>query len=141
MMSVAVLVVAAGLVLSFLSPVGVTSAHRPTSGILAPGSYGSLRHYPWWDPRHWTERSGPASTVLADAVNGVPHRGRRPRQAAQAPVRRVAELVGKRNAYTRVYRLSDGRRQAVISAVPVNYRDRGRWQLISTAVEPAVRPG
>lgn len=141
-MSVAVPVAVAALVLSFFPPVRMTSPALPASGIQQPGSYGSLQHYPWWDPRHWTERSAPTSTVLADAVNGVPHRGRRPHQHASAPVHRVAELVSKRNADTRVYQLSDGRRQAVISVIPMNYRDRrGRWQPISTTVRPAGLPG
>src|SRR5262245_17441353 len=141
-MSAGVLLAVTGLVLSFVSPVRVTGIARPTPGIQAPGSNGSLQQYPWWDPRHWTERSAPASTVLADAVNGVPHRARLPHQATLRPARRVAELAGDRNAYARVYQLSDGRLQAVISGGPVTYRDPGgRWQPISTAVRPTVRPG
>src|SRR5215470_213977 len=141
-MSVAVLVVVAGLVASLVPAAQVPNPARPAPGIQPAGSFGSLRHYPWWDPRHWSERGAPASSVLADAVNGVPHRGRLPHQAALRPARRVAELTGRRSQNARVYQLSDGRLQAVISAVPVNYRDPGgRWQPISTAVRPAVRPG
>src|SRR5215472_1556678 len=140
--SVAVLVVVAGLVVSLVPAAQVPNPARPAPGIQPAGSFGSLRHYPWWDPRHWSERGAPTSTVLANAVNGVPHRGRLPHQAVLRPARRVAELTGRRSAHARVYQLSDGRLQAVISAVPVNYRDPGgRWQPISTAVRPASRPG
>jgi RHS repeat-associated protein len=141
--SIAVLVAVAGLVASVLVPAAqAPNPGRPGAGIQPAVSFGSLQHYPWWDPRHWTERSAPTSTVLADAVHGVPRRGRLPHQAALRPARRVAELAGRRSENARVYQLSDGRLQAVISAVPVNYRDPGgRWQPISTAVRPAVRPG
>ena len=141
-MSVAVLVAVAGLVVSLVPAAQAPSPGRPAPGIQPAGSFGSLQHYPWWDPRHWTERSAPASTVLPDAVNAVPHRGRLPHQAALRLARRVAELAGRRSENARVYQLSDGRLQAVISAVPVNYRDpSGRWQPISTAVRQAARPG
>ncbi|MFD2767079.1 DNRLRE domain-containing protein [Micromonospora eburnea] len=46
-------------------------------------------------------------------------------------------MTGERTANTRTYRLSDGRTQAEISAVPVHYRDaKGRWQAIDTTVRP-----
>ncbi|WP_262285999.1 DNRLRE domain-containing protein [Micromonospora sp. MA102] len=54
------------------------------------------------------------------------------------PPKRVREVPGKRTANGRVYQLSDGRLQAELSAVPVNYRDaKGRFQPIDTAVKPA----
>ncbi|GAA4572708.1 hypothetical protein GCM10023176_36200 [Micromonospora coerulea] len=52
--------------------------------------------------------------------------------------KRVREVPGKRTANGRVYQLSDGRLQAELSAVPVNYRDaNGRFQPIDTKVKPA----
>src|SRR5258708_39936491 len=79
-MSIAVLVAVAGLVLSLVPAGQAPNPGRPAAGIQPAGSFGSLRHYPWWEPRHWTERSAPASAVLADAANGVPRRGRRAHQ-------------------------------------------------------------
>src|SRR5215470_5467964 len=141
-MSLVLLAAVAGLVASLVPAAQVPNLARPAAGVQPAGSFGSLRHYPWWDPRHWSERGAPASTVLADAVNGVPHRGRLPHRVALRPARRVAELAGRRSENGRVYQLSDGRLQAVISAVPVSYRGPGgRWQPISTAVRPSVRPG
>src|SRR5260370_498295 len=65
-----------------------------------------------------------------------------PRRAAMRRVRRVRELPGKRDRYPRVFQLSDGRLQAVVSGVPVNYRDAaGRWQPIDTTVTRATAPG
>ncbi|MEV0427822.1 DNRLRE domain-containing protein [Micromonospora sp. NPDC050495] len=58
------------------------------------------------------------------------------------PATRVRELPGKRTANGRVYQLSDGRLQAELSAVPVNYRDpKGDWRPIDTRVTPATRTG
>jgi RHS repeat-associated protein len=123
----------------------VVLPHRagpPRAGaVLAPGSQGSLAHHPWWDPRGWFGGSGvPKSRTIA-AVGG-PQTGRRLRQVASPPVRRVRELTAKRTADTRVYQLSDGRLQADVSAVPVNYRDtHGAWQPISTLVRPTAQAG
>src|SRR6266404_6133942 len=99
---------------------------RPAA-VLAPGSSGSLRHYHWWDPRGWL-----------GGGSGVP--GPRVLAAGPAP-RRVRELTARRAADARVYQLADGRLQAVISGVPVNYKDaRGRWQPIDTTVRPSTVP-
>src|SRR6266702_7491785 len=101
---------------------------RPV-GVLAPGSSGSLRHYQWWDPRGWTGGGEGVPGPRVVSAGGGPQVGRLPRQVAAPAPRRVRELTARRSADTRVYQLSDGRRQAVISAVPVNYRDaRGGWQ-------------
>ncbi|WP_052433356.1 DNRLRE domain-containing protein [Streptacidiphilus carbonis] len=55
---------------------------------------------------------------------------------------RVAELTGRRTAQASFYRLSDGRVQEVLSAVPVHYRDaRGAWQTINTQVGKASHDG
>lgn len=133
----AVLVVAAGL----LVPSAALPRHH-TLPIQAPGSQGSLRHYPWWDPRHWVDESGPGGRTLGNAAAGVPHPARPLHQAAAPPAHRVRELTAKRSEYLRSYQLSNGRIQAVISSGPVNYRDsRGRWQPISTSVTRTSRPG
>ena len=47
-----------------------------------------------------------------------------------------------RSEYSRTFLLSDGQRQAVISAGPVNYRDAaGRWEPVSTTVTRSPRAG
>ncbi|BBH66146.1 hypothetical protein ACTI_28310 [Actinoplanes sp. OR16] len=49
--------------------------------------------------------------------------------------KRVREVTAKRSANGRVFQLADGRLQAEISSVPVNYRDsKGRWKPIDTTV-------
>jgi hypothetical protein len=56
--------------------------------------------------------------------------------------KRVREVASKRTAHGKVYQLSDGRLQAEISAVPVNYRDRdGKYRPIDTTVRATGRPG
>ena len=115
---------------------------RPAA-VLAPGSSGSLRHLHWWDPRGWFGGGGGTPAPRTLAAGGGPQVGRLPHQAAAPAPRRVRELTARRSADARVYQLSDGRLQAVISGVPVNYRDaRGAWQPIDTTVRPsAAVPG
>ncbi|WP_203776560.1 DNRLRE domain-containing protein, partial [Paractinoplanes deccanensis] len=56
--------------------------------------------------------------------------------------KRVREVAAKRTANGKVYQLSDGRLQAEMSAVPVNYRDaKGTFQPIDTSVKPTGRAG
>ncbi|WP_328472180.1 DNRLRE domain-containing protein [Actinoplanes sp. NBC_00393] len=56
--------------------------------------------------------------------------------------KRAGEVTSKRTANGRVYRLSDGRQQAEISSVPVNYRGSdGRYRPIDTTVRPTNRAG
>jgi len=137
--------------------VGVTLAVLPrgegthrAAGIPPPGSSGSLTHHAWWDPRGWFGGDSQLPKPHRITVIGRPARRPVPRQAvapkprrAVAPKpRRVRELAKRRTANARVYRLSDGRLQADISAAPVNYADaRGQWQPIDTSVMPSTRPG
>jgi len=138
------MIVAGVLVASGLSPVSL-GGHlgSPAAGGMSPGSNGSIRHYSWWDPRGWFG-GGDAQVPHAQtiAVAGGPQSRPMPHQAAAPKPRRVAELTGKRTASARVYRLSDGRLQAVVSAGPMNYRDKlGHWRPISTAVRRISAPG
>jgi len=128
-----------GVVPQFSVP-GTVGSHS-ASGVLAPGSSGSLAHHPWWDPRGWfAGDSTPKARTLA--AGGGPMVTRGPRQVKAPPARRVRELTSRRTANTRVYQLSDGRMQADVSAGPVNYQDsRGRWQPINTTVRSATQPG
>src|SRR5216684_2290607 len=122
-------------------PLGGHGGSRPAPAVLAPGSSGSITHYRWWDPRGWLGGGGaPKPRTLA--AGGGPQAGRMPRQVALPAPRRMRELAARRSADTRVFQLSDGRLQAEISAVPVNYRDsHGAWQPIDTTVRPTTRPG
>jgi len=132
-----VAVAVAGVLVAALMTPPAVSGHgaAPAAGLLAPGSAGSLSHYPWWDPRGWFGGGGHAPAPRTMAAGGGPQRIPVPRQVAAGKPRRVAELTSRRTANTRVYRLSNGELQAAISAGPVNYRDAaGRWQPINTAV-------
>src|SRR5215469_6315823 len=138
-----VLVVAAAVAAGSLAAVHVTvpSGGPGNAGILQPGSQGpqsqSQGGVPWWDPRGWFSSGGhaPASNVVPGTELALPSRPHLLKQAAAPSARRVRELTGERTQYSRTYELSDGRRQAVISAVPVNYRDAaGRWEPIDTTV-------
>jgi hypothetical protein len=56
--------------------------------------------------------------------------------------KRVAELSAERSANSRVYELSDGRRQVELSMAPVHYRDaQGALQPIDTRVRPTTDHG
>ncbi len=134
----------AGVLIAWLAPPVPVTGHGSgqAPGVLAPGSSGSLTHYPWWDPRGWFGGGGGAPGPRTMVAGGGPQVGRMPRQAVAPRPRRVRELTSRRTANTRVYRMSNGTFQADISAGPVNYRDaRGRWQPISTAIRPVTRPG
>src|SRR5260370_42164774 len=119
----AVILTVLALVAGGVPPVAFTGhpAGQPAPGILAPGSSGSIGHHSWWDPRSWFGGDGAnASKPRVLAATGGPQVGRMPVQAKMPAPRRVRELTARRSATTRVYQLSDGRQQAVISAVPVN---------------------
>jgi RHS repeat-associated protein len=129
---------------------GITIAALPgrtgvpgNSGILPPGSQGSLPHHSWWDPRGWFGSNGaPSSHVLAGSALALPSHRRMPAQAVAPPLRRVAEITAKRSQYSRTYLLSNGQQQATISTVPVNYRTpSGQWAPISTQLTGSFRPG
>ncbi|XVV09159.1 DNRLRE domain-containing protein [Actinoplanes sp. CA-131856] len=56
--------------------------------------------------------------------------------------KRVREVASRRTANGTVYELADGRLQAEISPVPVNYRDgKGAYRPIDTRVRPVKRAG
>jgi hypothetical protein len=114
--------------------------------VQAPGSQGSVSHLPWWDPRGWfgsgSGAGAPGSHALAGSGAALPSHGQVLRQVKAPPARRVGELAAKRTQYSRTYQLSDGRQQAVLSSVPVNYRDAaGRWEPVNTRVTRSGRAG
>lgn len=128
------LFIVVGLVAGTLAAVRMPGSSGPgaNAGILGPGSQGSSGtaggSVPFWDPRGWfSSGSGsraPASTVVPGTRAALAARPNVVRQAVAPPVRRVRELASARSEFSRTYLLSDGRRQAVISAGPVNYKDR-----------------
>jgi len=117
----------------------------PNAGILAPGSQGpQSKGLPWWDPRGWfsSDAHGPASRVVPGTDLAVPSRPEAVREVVAPRVRRVRELTSRRSEFSRTFLLSDGQRQAVISAGPVNYRDAAkRWMPIDTRVVRSPRAG
>src|SRR5437879_4615983 len=125
-----------------LPPGGQSGIPRPP-GVLPPGSSGSITHHSWWDPRGWHGGGDVPKSSKIPATGGPQLQvGRRPRQVAAPAPRRVGEVVGKRTENARVYRLSNGKLQAAISAVPVNYRGTaGHWQPIDTTVRRVSEPG
>src|SRR5262249_7221802 len=137
-------VVAAFAVAVSLTVVTVVPGSRPgPTGPGSPAGQRALSQYPWWNPRGGVnDRSLPASRTLPGTGAGLPAHQRMPRRAVVVPARRGGELVTRRSEFCRGYQLSDGRRQTVISAAPVNYRDAsGRWQPIDTTGRPSTRPG
>ena len=83
------------------------------------------------------------SRITAEAVSaGLAVDQPAPPAQKRPDAKRLREVPGKRTANGRVYQLSDGRLQAEISQVPVNYRDaKGRWQPIDTRVRATDRAG
>lgn len=126
-----------------MTVVTVVPGSRPGPTVLgSQAGQRALSQYPWWNPRGgFNDRSVPTSRTLPGTGAGLPAHQRMPRAVA-APARRVGEFVARRSEFGRVYQLSDGRRQTVISAAPANYRDAsGRWQPIDTTVRPSARQG
>src|SRR5262249_61977829 len=80
--------------------------------------------------------------VVAGREAALPARAGVVREVKAPPVRRGGEVVAKRTEFSRTYELSDGRRQAVISAGPVNCREgAGQWEPVSTTVTRSPRAG
>src|SRR5215469_14469830 len=125
--------------------VTVPSGGPGNAAILQPGSQGSQSQgLPWWDPRGWFSSGAhaPASRAVPGTESALPSPAHVVRQAVAPPARRVRELTSMRSESSRTFVLSDGRRQAVISAGPVNYRDAaGRWEPIDTTVVRSPRAG
>ncbi|HEX6453541.1 MAG TPA: hypothetical protein VF060_29260, partial [Trebonia sp.] len=121
------------------------SGSHPGLTAQAPGSSGSVHSLPWWDPRGWFGGGGGAPA--AHAIAGYKPAAGRPAghvagQGPRRPAHRVGEVTSARTQFSRTYALSDGTRQQVISAAPVNYRTpSGGWAPISTAVVKSSRAG
>ncbi|MEV3991544.1 DNRLRE domain-containing protein, partial [Streptomyces sp. NPDC049837] len=71
----------------------------------------------------------------------LPSRDRLPKGAKAPKAERVAELTGKRTPYARYWRMSDGRVQAEVSAVPTAYRSGKGWKTIDAGIHAARKPG
>jgi RHS repeat-associated protein len=71
----------------------------------------------------------------------LPSREKLPKGKAAPKPKRVAELAGKRTANERFWKLSDGRVQAEVSAVPTAYRAGKSWKDIDPAVTSTGREG
>ncbi|MCM1966355.1 DNRLRE domain-containing protein [Streptomyces sp. G1] len=64
----------------------------------------------------------------------LPSREKLPKGVAAAKAQRVGELTGARTANARYWKLSDGRVQAEVSAVPTGYRAGTSWKDIDPTV-------
>ena len=67
----------------------------------------------------------------------VAERQKLPKGKAAPKAKRVGELTGRRTANARYWRLSDGRVQAEVSAVPTGYRSGRSWKAIDPTVVPS----
>ncbi|MFE5096310.1 DNRLRE domain-containing protein [Streptomyces sp. NPDC056638] len=66
----------------------------------------------------------------------LPSREKLPQGKAAGKAKRIAELTGSRTANARYWKLSDGRVQAEVSAVPTGYRAGKSWKDIDPTVTP-----
>lgn len=64
----------------------------------------------------------------------LPSREKLPKGTAAGKPKRIAELTGSRTGTTRYWKLSDGRVQAEVSAVPTGYRAGKSWKDIDPTV-------
>ncbi|MFV5997498.1 DNRLRE domain-containing protein [Streptomyces sp. NPDC056231] len=71
----------------------------------------------------------------------LPSREKLPQGKPAAKAKRLAELTGKRTANARYWKLSDGRVQAEVSAVPTGYRAGKSWKDIDPTVTPTGTKG
>lgn len=71
----------------------------------------------------------------------LPSREKLPKGTAAGKAKRVAELTGSRTANARYWKLSDGRVQAEVSAVPTGYRAGKSWKDIDPTVTPTGAEG
>ncbi len=71
----------------------------------------------------------------------LPSRDRLPRGAKAPKAVRVAELGARRTPFARYWRMSDGRVQAEVSAVPTAYRSGKHWKTIDAGIEKTGRAG
>ena len=71
----------------------------------------------------------------------LPSREKLPKGKAAGKAKRVAELTGRRTANARYWKLSDGRVQAEVSAVPTGYRSGKSWKDIDPTVTPTGTKG
>ncbi|MGW7288159.1 golvesin C-terminal-like domain-containing protein [Streptomyces sp. NPDC054847] len=81
------------------------------------------------------EENGPQEPETGGTPT-LPSREELPKGKAAPKAKRVAELAGRRTANERFWKLSDGRVQAEVSAVPTSYRSGKSWK----DIDPTVRP-
>ncbi|MEU6879181.1 DNRLRE domain-containing protein [Streptomyces sp. NPDC046712] len=91
-----------------------------------------------------SEDEGDSGGPEAPSTGGtpvLPSREKLPPGKPAAKAKRVAELTGSRTANARYWKLSDGRVQAEVSAVPTGYRAGASWKDIDPAVTPTATKG
>ncbi|WP_373294539.1 golvesin C-terminal-like domain-containing protein [Streptomyces albiflavescens] len=119
----------------------VTGSLMPQAAYAASGSDGDgegiVDSIKGWFADDSKESDKPSSHDEA----GVAERQKLPKGKVAPKARRVAELTGRRTANARFWKLSDGRVQAEVSAVPTAYRAGKSWRDIETRVEKSGRDG
>ncbi|MBO0883186.1 MAG: hypothetical protein J2P17_23195 [Mycobacterium sp.] len=122
-------------------PVTPVRAARSHTAAVAEGGWKPASKRNWWDRLWRLHKSNKAPTHRDLTVQGVPRRQAAPVGRKLAPPKRVGKLASRRTANARFFKLSDGRVQAEVSALPVNYRAHdGSWQPIDTHGHRVVSP-
>jgi RHS repeat-associated protein len=133
-----------GRLLACLVVAAVTSTALPQVAYAAPASSGdgddkgivdSIKG--WFSGEDGKKLDKPPSHDEA----GVADRQKLPKGRNAPKAKRVAELTGKRTANARFWKLSDGRVQAEVSAVPTAYRSGKSWKDIAPKVTKTSRAG
>ncbi|WP_446473716.1 golvesin C-terminal-like domain-containing protein [[Kitasatospora] papulosa] len=102
----------------------------PVSG---DGGDGIVNAFSGWFSDDEKESDGPDEPATG-GTPVLPSREKLPKGKADRKPSRVGELTGSRTANARYWRLSDGRVQAEVSAVPTGYRAGTSWKDIDPTV-------
>nr|WP_079001422.1 DNRLRE domain-containing protein [Streptomyces sp. AS58] len=131
-----------GRVLACLVVTAVTSSLLPQAAYAANASDGDdgkglVDSIKDWFADDSKELDEPSSHDEA----GVADRQKLPEGKVAPKAKRVAELTGRRTANARFFKLSDGRVQAEVSAVPTAYRAGKSWRDVDARVGESDRDG
>jgi hypothetical protein len=126
-----------GRFVSCLAVSALASAMLPQVAYAAPvsegGDKGIVDTFKGWFSDDGEEAGPKEPTTGGTPV--LPSREKLPKGKAAAKAKRVGELTGRRTANARYWKLSDGRVQAEVSAVPTGYRVGKSWK----DIDPTVR--
>ncbi|MGW1884250.1 golvesin C-terminal-like domain-containing protein [Streptomyces sp. NPDC001970] len=103
--------------------------------VSSDGGEGIVDAFAGWFSGDEGESDRPESPKTGGTL-ALPSREKLPQGKAAGKPKRVAELTGERTANARYWKLSDGRVQAEVSAVPTGYRAGTSWKDIDPTVTP-----